>query len=224
MAYTSHYLYMAKICYYVGMIEPTPAELTIEKPKKKKGAARIYEQVEKEKQAELLAAGVQDVTKPFIPYSEVARALYGRPPKYDEKKHPQMIYEKMAPPYCLPKEAAALALGISWRTVYDWMDKHDTFSQAVRAAEFISEAYHGGRLASGTVKYAQGLIFYMKNRHSWKDKSEIEHSRKVDDLVKDEENEANRVNWQDITGANAQQGEIIDAQVIEDNEENEAST
>lgn len=207
--------------YYCGMSQTITAPTTPERPKKKRarGASGHSVQAKEEHAHDLqaLAAMGVDVSKPFIPYAAIEKALYGRPPKYDDAVHPAAIYERMTAPLCLTREAAALSLGIATSTLYAWADKYDRFSEALRAAEFIGEAYHAGRLSSGTIKYAQGLIFYMKNRHGWKDKSEIEHTRKVDDLVKDADTGANRVGWSDIVPSSAHaHTDVVDAEILDD--------
>lgn len=189
-------------------------------PKKKlRGGAAVKAKMEAEHKMDLqaLSGTGLDVTKPFIPYSVVRKGIGGRPTIYRKDFHPEAIYNAMTPPICMTKEAAAITIGIGYSTLYEWIDKYDEFAEALRAAEFIGESYHAGRLSSGTIKYAQGLIFYMKNRHAWKDKTEIEHSRKVDDLVKDTDTEANRVGWTDIvpTTANVHH-DVIDADIVED--------
>lgn len=200
------------------LIEKTPTQ----KAKKLHGNARTYAMIAAEHKEGLQALAGQgvDISKPFVPYSAVKKAITGRPSLYDESKHPEAIYNLMTPPICLTREAAALSMGIGLSTLYEWVDKYPAFADALRAAEFLGDSYHGGRLASGSVKYAQGLIFYMKNRHGWKDKSEIEHSRKVDDLVKDGDAEANRVDWRDIAPSGSSvSGTVIDAEVVEEDED-----
>lgn len=185
--------------------------------KKLKGGAKVKALVRNDINADI--ASVAGMAGPIVTYEQFKKSI-GRPPLYKPNTHPAAIFELMAPPYCFSKEIAGMRLGIGRSTIYEWIDKYEAFADAVRAGIMVAEEYHAGRLGSGTVKYAQGLIFYMKNRHSWKDKTEIEHSRKVDDLVKDGETEAQRVNWQDIapTGNNAS-GQVIDAEIVEEDDE-----
>jgi hypothetical protein len=200
----------------------TPDEI-----KKLKGGAKVAAKVRREmvkgnEDREDAGAMTPEVLAgPLVTYEQFKKTL-GRPPTYRKDTHPAQIFELMAPPYSFTKEVAAMRLGIHRNTLYEWIDKYDEFGDAVRAGLAISEEYQAGRLGSGSVKYAQGLIFYMKNRHAWKDKSEIEHTRKVDDLVKDADTGANRVGWSDIVPSSAHaHTDVIDAEVLDDTPEDE---
>ena len=187
-----------------------------------KGGARraaMVRKEESEEREEITASGAMTpevMAEPIVTWDQFKKTL-GRPPKYRPDFHPGEIFRLMVPPYSFTKEIAAMRLGIHRDTLYDWIDKYEAFSDACRAGIAIAEEYQAGRLGSGTVKYAQGLIFYMKNRHAWKDKSEIEHTRKVDDLVKDADTGANRVGWSDIVPSSAHaHTDVVDAEILDD--------
>ena len=168
--------------------------------KRKSSMTKLKENIDKELEEEKKNGTLPVWTLPDK--STLESSLIGRPSKYDDDYHPFAIYELLSPPECLPLYAAARRLGIHRDTIDSWRKdpKKKRFSDALRAGIDEAEAFHAQRLASGSIKYAQGLIFYMKNRHMWKDKSEVEHTHTLAEKIKETEKQSKdtRVNWHDI--------------------------
>lgn len=110
-------------------------------------------------------------------------AATGRPSKYKPEFCDEVI--KLARTGA-SKAEMALDLEIAYSTFDKWQNEIPEFSEAVKAAEKISQGWweKQGRLATfgGTEGFnATSFIFNMKNRFSddWKDKKETEHSGSV---------------------------------------------
>ena len=102
----------------------------------------------------------------------------GRPTKYDPKFCDE-AHEFMSKGFST--KAFAGNIGVSLSTVYKWMDEHDQFSEAIKAAQ-ASGAYWWEKtlmqVASTGEGNASAAIFGVKNRsqEEWKDKHDIDHT------------------------------------------------
>ena len=115
----------------------------------------------------------------------------GRPPKYDEEYCEKVI--------SLGKEGLsltqiALELDISRSTLYEWRDKYDDFSDALKRAREFAQGFWENALKQaalgtnpeGVTPNPTLMIFQMKNRFpdEWREKQVQEHVGKDDsDLV-----------------------------------------
>jgi hypothetical protein len=103
----------------------------------------------------------------------------GRPTKYREE-YCQRLKDLMAQGYSF--EAFAGEIGVSYRVIYTWADKHPEFMRAKKEGEAISRRFWERLGIAGAAGKLPGFnpatwIFNMKNRHKWRDR--VEHS--VDD-------------------------------------------
>lgn len=78
-------------------------------------------------------------------------------------------------------KAFAGHIGVSLSTVYKWMDEHEEFSEAVKAAQAAGAMWWEKTLrqvASTGDGNASAAIFGVKNRsqEEWKDKHDFDHS------------------------------------------------
>ena len=77
----------------------------------------------------------------------------------------------------LTMEQIALVLGMGERTIYEKMAKFPQFSQAIKRGQAKGVAAITNKLFK---KAKDGdntsMIFYLKNRAGWKDKTETEHT------------------------------------------------
>ena len=128
---------------------------------------------------------------------ELERIMLGsKPNKYDNSIHPrEVIACFLNPKVCHTKRSVMAAIGIDPETWYKWEKQHNAFSDAVRVGKALQEMNFSTWLATGQIKYAQGLQFVMKNLHNWADKIEQHTTHSLADLVKDTEQQAHSVNW-----------------------------
>jgi hypothetical protein len=80
-------------------------------------------------------------------------------------------------------EEIGLELDCGYRTVYDWMEKHPDFAQAIKKGREFSHAWwlKEGRLALRDTKFSYtGWYMNMKNRFGWTDKQENSTTLSVD--------------------------------------------
>ena len=110
----------------------------------------------------------------------------GRPTKY-KPEFCQIVIDEMA--QGSSKEAAAGALGVTYQTFYNWMDRHQEFFDAVKEGQTKSRLWWekvGRAAALGKVPGFQGTpwVFSMKNIHGWSDKVETKHTVTVADELK----------------------------------------
>ena len=123
------------------------------------------------------------------------KVIMGRPTKYHEGI-PELAFRFLSDPeHCHSKESCAYALGINPETLYAWLKKHKAFSNAVHAGIRQQEENYATNLANGQVKYSQGLMFVMKNRHKWADKIEHKTEHTISDVVKSTEDTAKPIEW-----------------------------
>jgi transposase len=78
-------------------------------------------------------------------------------------------------------QVAALKLGISRSTYYQWKEDHPDFKEASELGEYISQAYHEQKLLDGADGMIDGFsaparIFYMKN--GFRKDYAVEHDQK----------------------------------------------
>lgn len=99
----------------------------------------------------------------------------GRPTNYTPD-----ICEKVIP---LLKQGMSIAelgleLEVGYTTIYEWMDKHPEFAQAIKHGREYSQGHweREGRIALRDKEFNSTLWYMnMKNRFGWKDKQETEH-------------------------------------------------
>jgi hypothetical protein len=101
----------------------------------------------------------------------------GRPTVYDEKYCQQLI-DHMANGYSF--ESFAGTIGVAYKTLYVWQDKHLEFLQAkeiglAKSLVWWEMAGRKGMLHKGFS--AAVWIFNMKNRHNWLDRKEPENDQ-----------------------------------------------
>lgn len=98
----------------------------------------------------------------------------GRPTKY-QLEFCQRAVEFMSEGFS--KEAFAGELGVCKQTIYNWMEEHSEFLDAIRKGEEGCRLWWeklGRAGAAGKVVNfnATAWVFNMKNRHGWSDKME----------------------------------------------------
>lgn len=99
----------------------------------------------------------------------------GRPSKYDPKFCEVVI--------TLMREGASIVeiayeLEVCRDTIYEWIEKHEDFSDAIKKGRDFSEGWwcKQGRRNIHNKEFNSTLWYMnMKNRFSWKDKQETEH-------------------------------------------------
>lgn len=101
-----------------------------------------------------------------------------RPTKYKPEFCDQ-AYDFMREGYST--KAFAGHIGVSLSTVYKWMDEHEEFSEAIKAAQAAGAWWWERTLrqvASTGDGNASAAIFGVKNRsqEEWKDKQELDHT------------------------------------------------
>ncbi len=102
-------------------------------------------------------------------------AKVGRPTKFDKSMCGDIIGIMEQG---LSKEAAAAKLGISERSFYYWQEENEEFLQAVKEGERRSLLWWEEKGIEGMTGKIQGFnattwIFNMKNRHKWKDATQL---------------------------------------------------
>jgi hypothetical protein len=106
--------------------------------------------------------------------------VIGRPTKYDDSL-PEHFIKTMASGFS--PAAVAGSLLISRSTLYNWIEEHPEFAEAIEVGKAARQYFLENRLLfEGTS--AQGLtavIFALKNAapEDWRDKREVAHSGKV---------------------------------------------
>jgi AcrR family transcriptional regulator len=105
---------------------------------------------------------------------------FGRPTKYEDEMCKRVIE--------LGREGASLTqmaaeLGISRETFYVWIDTRDSFSDAVKEAHLLAQAWWEQKGQDATFGKVPGFnalsyIFQMKNRfrHDWRESQHIEQN------------------------------------------------
>jgi transposase-like protein len=101
----------------------------------------------------------------------------GRPTKY-KKQYCSRVIELFSEGKSIVQIAAEL--DVSRDTIYQWQKEHPEFSDTIKKGMAKSEAYwehllQGGAAGLVTINSA-ALIFLLKNRFHWKDRSEQEIS------------------------------------------------
>jgi transposase-like protein len=103
----------------------------------------------------------------------------GRPSKY-LKKYCEELVEHMA--QGLSVEAFAGRIGITKKTLYNWMDQHPEFLHAKLIGDQKSALWweQAGRKGLFSGKFsASTWIFNMKNRHGWLDRFETTNTQDI---------------------------------------------
>lgn len=80
------------------------------------------------------------------------------------------------------KAGFAIMIGVDRDTLKEWAKVHPEFSAAYKKAESFQEHFLVTNGLKGLVNTAFG-IFTAKNVLGWRDKSEVEHSGKIDTLT-----------------------------------------
>lgn len=108
----------------------------------------------------------------------------GRPTKYKEEYCEQII--KFMKDGSSKVEFCA-EIGIVYDTFLDWKEKYPAFSESIKKADLVCQAWwekNGRKATFGEVEgfNSTGFIFQMKNRfpRDYKDKQEVEHSGEID--------------------------------------------
>lgn len=114
----------------------------------------------------------------------------GRPTKY-KAEYCDEVLPFMSQGYSIT--AFAGHLGVSRQTIYDWMDAHSDFLDAIKKGEAASAMWWESALRNTTMTgegNASAAIFGLKNRvpREWRDKQVNEHVGKDDSELK--------VSWQ----------------------------
>lgn len=105
---------------------------------------------------------------------EPTSSVVGRPTAY-KPEFCQQLVDHMEMGYSL--EAFAGRIGVTVKTLYNWVDAHPEFLHAKRLGEAASVLFWESLGVQGTMGKIQGFntaawIFNMKNRHHWKDRVE----------------------------------------------------
>jgi len=100
-----------------------------------------------------------------------------------KKKFCEQVLPFMSQGYSIT--AFAGHLGVSRQTIYNWMDAHPEFFDAIKEGEAASALWWENALRNTTLTgegNATAAIFGLKNRipHEWRDKQVNEHVGKVD--------------------------------------------
>lgn len=133
-----------------------------------------------------MANGTKKQAKPKTPQRKTAakgtKHAGGRPPKFD---NPQTMGKKIDEYFksCrtksgrwksgVPPTIAGLALALGFldrRSVYDYSERSEEFSHAVKKARLIIESYHEAALSRPA---CTGPIFWLKNNAEYADKTEF---------------------------------------------------
>jgi len=98
----------------------------------------------------------------------------GQPTKYDPK-FCEMIIEHLSQGYSM--ESFAGVVSVSRDTIYEWRDKHPSFSDSINIGLSKSLLFWEKLGTGGTVGKLKGFncsswIFSMKNRFKWTDRTE----------------------------------------------------
>lgn len=118
----------------------------------------------------------------------------GRPTLYREEYCDKAV-ELMTKGYS--KEAVAGALGVSKQCLYEWIEKHQEFGDAIKKGETASQLFWEGLGIQGIIlgkseTFAQGAwAFNMKARFKWAEIQRIEanHELKLSYNLDDEKEE-----------------------------------
>ena len=109
-----------------------------------------------------------------MPQQYKYRVKTGRPTKYDPK-YCQEVIDYMA--QGKSKEAFAGHIDVAKQTIYTWMEAHEEFLDAIKKGEAKCQDFWeemGIQMALAGQGNATVWIFNMKNRFSWRDKTETE--------------------------------------------------
>ena len=93
------------------------------------------------------------------------------------------------------ERSIAAEMDIPWDSWTTWKSANPEFATALAQGKARQERAYAGLLNSGKHKYAQGLIFSMKNMHGWKDKVEQETTINISDKIKGHLDGATYVDW-----------------------------
>ena len=96
----------------------------------------------------------------------------GRPTVY-KKKYAEMLFEHMALGYSI--ESFGGEIGVSKRTLYNWMEKHTDFLYAKEKGDMAARLWweKAGRKGMLTKGFNAAVwIFNMKNRCGWSDRAD----------------------------------------------------
>lgn len=127
----------------------------------------------------------------------------GRPSKYNSKLCNTVLH-LMKEGYS--KTSVAADLGINRDTLYQWCKDYPEFSDTIKKGEIMTEAYWENILRESAIGKRPNanptlLIFIMKSRFRWRDKSPYEESflDKLDKESEEEDRESSVCNYERIS-------------------------
>jgi len=103
----------------------------------------------------------------------------GRPSGY-KKKYCQMLIDHMAQGYSI--EAFAGEIGVTKKTIYNWVDLNEEFLHAQKVGQTKSQLWweKAGRQGMFLKTFTPAIwIFSMKNRFNWTDKKESNSDKAI---------------------------------------------
>lgn len=158
----------------------------------KRGIAKAYERMNQEmaeRPIELVAPSWEEMKKRI-----------GRPPTYTPDCDETAFRLLTDPNVCHTLRSVASMLYVNIATLYRWIEEYPTFRDAIAHGKQFQEAKYATRMVNG-FKYAQGMIFTMKNLHGWTDKIEQTTTIQLGKALADHGLQAKPVEWQDIETA-----------------------
>lgn len=118
---------------------------------------------------------------------------------------------------CWTHKALVAVLGCTDKQFYNWIAKHESFARAVAYGKGVQEAHFGNILLRG-FKYARSVEYILANLHDWTYKKEERHG--LIDINKEiAEREAFAASHRARRTVDWENGEVIDAEVVEDTNE-----
>lgn len=97
----------------------------------------------------------------------------GRPTKYKPDYHPEKAHKLAL--LGLTDEEMAVSFDVTTSTIYEWMNRHSEFSEAIKSGKVtadanVAQSLYKKALAGDTTS----AIFWLKNRRSkdWRDKQD----------------------------------------------------